>query len=129
MPGGKAAHIAALEASGRKVLMIGNGLNDAPVLAAAHASMAPASAADVGCNAADLVFLRESLPAVPLAISVAKGRPASPAELCHGRRIQPSGQDDAGRVYARLGESDRIWMVLVSHKSEQSRDIAWLARQ
>jgi hypothetical protein len=39
------------------------------------------------------------------------------------------GQNDAGRIYARLGDSDQVWDVLISHKSEQSRDIAWLARQ
>ncbi|MGY0794217.1 hypothetical protein ACW7BJ_33135 [Azospirillum argentinense] len=37
-----------------------------------------------------------------------------------------NGQDDAGRIYARLDPEDRRWEVLVSHKSEQPRDIAWL---
>jgi hypothetical protein len=44
-------------------------------------------------------------------------------------RHMSDGQDDAGRVYARLGNSDRVWDVLISHKSEQSRDISWLSRQ
>ena len=71
-PAEKSAAIAALQAEGHKVLMVGDGLNDGPALAAADASIAPGSASDVGRQAADLVFLGDSLNALPRAVLAAR---------------------------------------------------------
>ncbi len=71
-PAAKRDAISALQAQGRKVLMVGDGLNDGPALAAANASIAPGSASDVGRQAADLVFLGESLLALPRAVIAAR---------------------------------------------------------
>jgi Cu2+-exporting ATPase len=71
-PQDKAAAVEALKAAGGKVLMVGDGLNDAAALSLAHASMAPGSAIDASQNAADLVFSGENLSAITLALEVAK---------------------------------------------------------
>ena len=71
-PSDKQALVGRLRASGRKVLVVGDGLNDGPALAAADASIAPGSASDVGLQAADLVFVQDSLLALPRAVRAAR---------------------------------------------------------
>ncbi|WEJ08667.1 cation-translocating P-type ATPase (plasmid) [Sinorhizobium sp. K101] len=67
-PRGKVEACTGVAADQHRVLMVGDGINDAPALRAAHVSMAPATAPDVGRQAADFVFMHPELSAVPFAI-------------------------------------------------------------
>jgi P-type Cu2+ transporter len=60
------------QGQGKKVLVVGDGLNDAAALAAGDVSFAPASASDAGRMAADFVFTRQSLAAIPFAVRIAR---------------------------------------------------------
>ena len=71
-PEDKLAALQRESGAGAKVLMVGDGLNDGPALAAGHVSMAPASASDVGQTAADAVFLGDSFAPVATAIVAAR---------------------------------------------------------
>ncbi len=71
-PDGKQAAIATLREQGHRPMMVGDGINDAPALRAAHVSMAPGSAADIGRSAADFVFTGNRLDAVPFTLNLAR---------------------------------------------------------
>ncbi len=71
-PQDKAAALAALTAAGRQPLMVGDGLNDGPALAAACASASPATAVDLARNAADVVFQGDRLAPVAEMLAVAR---------------------------------------------------------
>jgi len=72
LPADKQTNILNRVEQGHGVLMVGDGLNDAGAMAAATVSMAPAKAASVSRTVADFVFLRPSLVAVPVVLSVAR---------------------------------------------------------
>ena len=70
-PADKIAFIEALKAQGRRALMVGDGLNDAPALAAAHASISPIEAVHLAQTQADAVFLGVRLAPVAAALAIA----------------------------------------------------------
>ncbi|MDL2351400.1 MAG: heavy metal translocating P-type ATPase [Pseudomonadota bacterium] len=71
-PQAKLALLEDLKAQGKRPLMVGDGLNDGPALAAAHASIAPGSASDLSQQAADAVSVGERLLPVALAVRAAR---------------------------------------------------------
>ncbi|MEY9860127.1 heavy metal translocating P-type ATPase [Catenulispora sp. GAS73] len=93
LPEDKVSAVRAWEAAGERVLLVGDGVNDAPALAAAHTGVAMGRAgSDLALDTADAVVMRDDLATVPAAIALSRG----------ARRVVVANLVIAGAIIAGL---------------------------
>ncbi|MDJ0933472.1 HAD-IC family P-type ATPase [Breoghania sp.] len=128
-PRGKITRLGALKGEGRTMLMVGDGLNDAPALAAAHVSMSPVSAVHLSQAAADAVFLGESLAAVPSALTTAHRAHGHAAESGAGGGLQLHRGALRGRWLRHAAACRPCHVGLLHHCDGQLPAVAFYVRR
>ncbi|HET9691323.1 MAG TPA: HAD-IC family P-type ATPase, partial [Acidimicrobiales bacterium] len=97
LPDGKVAAVEGLQAGGGRLAVVGDGVNDAPALAAAHIGVAMGRhGSDLALETADVVIVRDELAALPAALSISR----------HARRVVKGNLVIAAAVIAALVSID-----------------------